>query len=217
LHLGLNELNDSLPTLKKDLSDKMRKVRSDLEGLPKSFVDNPQAHLLSLCNSFAQAIGSYTNGKPNYPPSRPTFLQGNVVHYRALEKEIKRTRPHFKIPPRIKPPQYCIFEDDSDKKESLDRTSPTDTTRILTKIAITLVDVRQVIEQMSTRELYGIIPFQVHEHFIQCFVSEWESICLEYFGKVERILKDVVETMCETYFGRFQTSGLLFDIRYYAY
>ena len=89
-----------------------------------------------------------------------------------------------------------------------------DTTRILTKIVITLLDVRKVIDQMSTRELYGIIPFQVHEHFIQCFVSEWESICLEYFGKVERILKDVVETMCETYFGRFQTSGLLFDIRY---
>jgi len=81
------------------------------------------------------------------------------------------------------------------------------------KIAVTLVDVHQVIEKMSTRELYGIIPFQVHEHFIESFVSRWKDICLEHFEKVERILKKCVEAMCDKYFGRFETSGLLYDIR----
>ena len=81
-------------------------------------------------------------------------------------------------------------------------------------LAITLKSVRDIIEEMSTRELYGIIPFQVHEHFIESFVSKWESICLESFGNVERVLKKVVETLCDEHFGRFQSSGLLYDIRY---
>lgn len=117
--IGLAELNYRLPTLKRDLSEKRRKVRSDLEGLPKSFVDNPQAHLLSLCNTFSRAIDSYTNGKPNYPPSRPTFLQDNLTNYRALKREIERTRPQFEVPSRIGPPQPFGFKDD-DKKEGSD-------------------------------------------------------------------------------------------------
>lgn len=104
----------------------MRQVRSDLEDLPKSFMDNPQAHLLGLCNAFTQAIDSYTNGKPNYPSSQPTFLQENVINYRALEKEIKRTRPHFEIPPALEPLQRSppISPTDDDKKDSLSCISP---------------------------------------------------------------------------------------------
>ena len=97
--LRVSELTSSLPTLKKDLSDKMRKVQSDLNGLPKSFADNPQAHLLTLCNAFVQEIGSYTNGKPTYPPNQRTFLRDALRHYRVLEKEIKRTRPQFEVAP----------------------------------------------------------------------------------------------------------------------
>jgi hypothetical protein len=119
--IGLTELNFRLPTLKRDLSEKMRKVRSDLEGLPKSFVDNPQAHLLSLCNTFSRAIDSYTNGKPNYPPSRPTFLQDNLTNYRALKREIERTRPQFEVSSRIGPPQpISVGSNDDDKKEGSD-------------------------------------------------------------------------------------------------
>lgn len=66
---------------------------------------------------------------------------------------------------------------------------------------------------MSTRELYGIIPFQVHEHFIESFVSKWEALCLEAFGKVELILKNVMETLCDDHFGRFKASGLMYDVR----
>jgi|SRR5277367_1034496 len=119
----MNELNHSLPTLKRDLSEKMRKVRSDLEGLPKSFGDNPQAHLLSLCNTFARAIDSYTNGKPNYPPSRATFLQDNLPHYRALKREIERTRPQFDVLCRVESQCIPIGSEDDDKKEDVDCTS----------------------------------------------------------------------------------------------
>jgi hypothetical protein len=83
--------------LKKDLSEQMRKVQSELDDLPTSFADNPQAHLLSLCAAFVGEIDSYTNGKPTYPPSQPTFIREAMQHYRILEKEIKRTRPEFKV------------------------------------------------------------------------------------------------------------------------
>lgn len=75
----------------------MRKVKLDLDGLPKSFADNPQAHLLSLCAAFISDLDSYTNGKPTYPPDQPTFIREAAPYYRVLEKEIKRTRPEFKI------------------------------------------------------------------------------------------------------------------------
>jgi hypothetical protein len=67
---------------------------------------------------------------------------------------------------------------------------------------------------MSTRELYGIIPFQVYEKFIDSFVSKWESICYVSFNEVERILKDVVESLCTKHFGRFKSSCLLYEVMY---
>ncbi len=71
-----------------------------------------------------------------------------------------------------------------------------------------------MIEEISTRELYGIIPFQVHEQFIDSFVSKWESICFENFDQVECILKSLVESLCSNHFGRFQSSGLLYEVKY---
>jgi hypothetical protein len=88
-----------LPTLKKDLSDKLRKVHLDLDALPKSFDDNPQAHLLSLCGTFIQEIDDYTNGKPNHNPDQPTFLQDALMHYRIFRQQVNGTRPRFGIPP----------------------------------------------------------------------------------------------------------------------
>ena len=73
---------------------------------------------------------------------------------------------------------------------------------------------RDIIEEMSTRELYGIVPFQVHEQFIDSFVSKWELICFNSFLEVERTLRDTVESLCSKHFGRFQSSGLLHEVRY---
>jgi hypothetical protein len=72
--------------------------------------------------------------------------------------------------------------------------------------------VREVIRQKSIRELPGIIPFTVHEHYIGMFVSKWKYICLDSFGDVEQILKGLVEGLCKKYFGRFRSSGLLHEI-----
>jgi hypothetical protein len=88
-----------LPTLKKDLSDKLRKVHLELDALPKSFEDNPQAHLLSLCGTFIQEIDDYTNGKPNHNPDQSTFLQDALMHYRIFRQQVNHTRPHFVVPP----------------------------------------------------------------------------------------------------------------------
>jgi hypothetical protein len=84
---------------------------------------------------------------------------------------------------------------------------------VINNLAISLKQVRKVIEEISIRELYGIIPFQVHEQFIDLFVSKWESICFNGFHEIEQILKKVVESQCKKHFGRFQTSGLLYEVR----
>ena len=81
-------------------------------------------------------------------------------------------------------------------------------------LEISLDKVRSIVKKMSKRELPGITPFRVHEHFINSFVRKWEHICLDAFYEVEKILKIVVEAMYTKYFGRFQSSGLLYDVRY---
>src|ERR1700738_5201770 len=114
----------------------MRSVRSDLADLPTSFADDPQPHLLSLCGSFVQEITKYTNGQPAHPPNQPTFLREALRHYRALEKEIKRTRPQFEV---TQATNGVDVEDGF-----LDITA--------LKVVITLKDIINVIDEMSIRE-----------------------------------------------------------------
>src|SRR5215471_9325198 len=74
---------------------------------------------------------------------------------------------------------------------------------------------RSIIQKMSKRELPGITPFRVHEHFINSFVCKWEEICLYAFSQVEEILKNaVVEVLCTKHFWRFRSSGLLVAVTY---
>jgi hypothetical protein len=63
--------------------------------------------------------------------------------------------------------------------------------------------------EKSVRELPDIIPFTIHESIIGEFVSRWNSICLKTFVEVEKLLKGLVETLCQKYFARFRSSGLL--------
>ena len=81
-------------------------------------------------------------------------------------------------------------------------------------LEISLEHVRDVISEKSIRELPGIIPFTVHEHFIDMFVSKWKSICLDSFSDIDDVLKILVEQLCKSYFGRFRTSGFLHEIEY---
>jgi len=74
-----------------------------------------------------------------------------------------------------------------------------------------------MIDKTKQRELAGITPFQVHEYYIDHFVQKWESLCLSIFQQVEVIFKDKVACFCEDIFGRFISSGLHCDVRYYLY
>ena len=67
------------------------------------------------------------------------------------------------------------------------------------------------IREMSTRELYGIIPFRVHEYYIDCFVKKWNAICLGNFVEIEQILRAAVTALCKAHFDRFQNSGLYLE------
>lgn len=67
---------------------------------------------------------------------------------------------------------------------------------------------------MSTRELSGITPFRVHEHFINSFVIKWEEISLDAFREVQKIFKDVIGELLKQRFGRFKSSLLLYNVRF---
>jgi hypothetical protein len=73
--------------------------------------------------------------------------------------------------------------------------------------------VRNVIDEMRTRELPGVTGYRVHEHFIDSFVAKWENLSLEAFREVEKIFKSVCSTLVEKRFGRFKTSTLLYEAR----
>jgi hypothetical protein len=74
--------------------------------------------------------------------------------------------------------------------------------------------VRAIIKTMSTRELPGITPFRIHEHFINKSVKDWKDICLDAFSQVENILKSVAEGLCKKHFERFRSFGLLNNAKY---
>ena len=67
---------------------------------------------------------------------------------------------------------------------------------------------------MSTRELSGITPFRVHEHFINSFVLKWGEISLDAFREVEKIFKSVIDELLMQRFGRFKSSLLLYNARF---
>jgi hypothetical protein len=78
---------------------------------------------------------------------------------------------------------------------------------------VSLKQVRKTIAEMSRRQLPGIIPFPVHESFISAFVSQWERLCLESFYVIEQVLRSTVHQACNKHFERFQTSGLLIEVK----
>jgi hypothetical protein len=71
-----------------------------------------------------------------------------------------------------------------------------------------------MIEEMTTRELYGITPFRVHEYLINGYLREWKALCLDSFLDVERILRNVIATLRQRHFSRFQSSGLYMEVWY---
>ena len=73
----------------------MRKVQDDLDLLPHSFSDNPQAGLLALCSEFISETDEYTNGTPNHA----AFFQELHNEFAKLAKEIIATRPNFETAP----------------------------------------------------------------------------------------------------------------------
>lgn len=70
---------------------------------------------------------------------------------------------------------------------------------------------------MSSRELPGITPFRIHEHFINSFVLKWEEISLDAFHEVEKLFKSMLDALLTKSFGRFKSSGLLYSTRLRAY
>ena len=71
----------------------MREVQDELDGLPTSFSDHPQARLLGLCGDFISEIDEYTNGSTN----QPKFLQDMYDEFWKLASEIAATRLTFQI------------------------------------------------------------------------------------------------------------------------
>ena len=73
----------------------MKKVQDDLDLLPHSFADNPQAGLLALCSEFISETDEYVNGTPNHA----TFFQELHNQFCKLTKDIIATRPMFETTP----------------------------------------------------------------------------------------------------------------------
>jgi hypothetical protein len=94
--------------LKKSIIDKLRDLQEKLDALPKAFDDNPQAHLLFLCNAFQQDIDDYTGGKPQYDPNQRVFLQDAAICYRSLQNKVRKTKPEFIVPPSLAGRAPCI-------------------------------------------------------------------------------------------------------------
>ena len=73
--------------MKKEIIVNLRDVQENLDSLPPSFSDNPQAMLLGVCDAFFTEIDQHTNGSRKYPK----FLQIMHDEFWKLAKEIATT------------------------------------------------------------------------------------------------------------------------------
>lgn len=83
----------SLPEITETLFNKKKAVQSELDGLPNSFADAPQAKLLTLCNEFIARIAHCTSGNENQPD---LFLKVQA-HFRKLKESLSDTKPGFDV------------------------------------------------------------------------------------------------------------------------
>jgi len=197
--------NSRLPTLRAKVCNARKDRQDELDLLPKSLEENPQAELWSLCMKFIKDVDEFTIGKTQGTVQDKSFLQLCFPLYHNLQEAISRTRPKFQVVP-------CT-DDCSD--DACDEDGSAYLRVLLSNDVEVLLDaVREMIRTAKQRELPGITPFQVHEHYISQFVQKWESLCLNVFRQVEIILKDQVASICDKIFGRFVTSGLHYDVRY---
>lgn len=197
-----------LPNLKAKLLSEVQTIREDLQKLPKSFEENPQAELWSLCQSFTKGVSEYADGKSDNAEAA-CFLQESDPHYMAFKEDILRTRPKFLV---LAPKDMVVPVCGSGPEE---RGTARSHYIFDQQVEISLEEVQSMIRKMKKRELPGITPFRVHEYFIRFFVKDWEMLSMNLFRKVEAILENSVQKICIQIFERFRSSGLLSDVTYY--
>ena len=200
-------MTSRIPSLKKRILEKRRKFESALSDLPKSFQDNPQAELLALFDVFLKEIDQYSNGKPIYDDSQRSFLHDAFPYYGLLKEEINGTRPDFHILSEGNVQTVSVPAMVTAESHGFPAPPPKG-------IAISLDEVKKLIDEKSLWDLPGIVPSQIYTHFINLFVCEWETICLNCFHEAEKALNSHTMLLCNKYFSRFQSSSLLFSVSY---
>jgi hypothetical protein len=73
----------------------MKKIHEDLDGLPESFEDSPQAKFLHLCRTFNTEIDEHVTVKS----SRTRFFRDLQEEFSELETKIRQTKPKFQPVP----------------------------------------------------------------------------------------------------------------------
>ena len=187
----------------------MQTIRDDLQQLPKSLEENPQAELWSLCQIFTKGVNEYADGKLENAENS-CFLQESDPYYMAFKDDILRTRPKFLVLAR-KDFSSPVYGDNSPEE----RGTAHNNYIFGQRVEISLEEVQSMIKKMKKRELPGITPFRVHEHFIDFFVKDWEMLSMNLFRKVEAILESSVQKICTQVFERCRHTGLLSDVTYY--
>lgn len=87
-----------LPTLREKVSAAMRSLQEELQCLPRSLEDNPQAELWTLCMAFIKAVEDFASGQTQAAQTgKRSFLQHCQPLYHILKEAITRTRPKVKV------------------------------------------------------------------------------------------------------------------------
>jgi hypothetical protein len=73
----------------------MKKIHEDLDGLPESFEDSPQAKFLHLCRAFNTEVDEHVTAKS----SRTQFFRDLQEEFSDLEMQIRKTKPKFQPVP----------------------------------------------------------------------------------------------------------------------
>jgi hypothetical protein len=76
----------------------MRSLQEELQSLPRSLEDNPQAELWTLCMAFIKAVEDFASGQTQAGErGKKTFLQHCRPLYDILHEAITRTRPKVEV------------------------------------------------------------------------------------------------------------------------
>uniref|UniRef100_A0A0W0FIH9 Uncharacterized protein n=1 Tax=Moniliophthora roreri TaxID=221103 RepID=A0A0W0FIH9_MONRR len=171
-------IESNLPKLKKQVDDKLKQCRIQLDNLPPPPTGRPLIQLMELIRLFAEDVNKAVMGLEHRQYAQKN--RGDI--YANFRAEIWRTGINFK-------PTFSsnVIQHWENQEESWNHASIPEPERVPMPnfaVSMDLKEVRQIINKSIAWELPGHVPFQATLELVRRSTSQWRDPALACFNTV---------------------------------